>query len=137
MQNTATSSSTTAQSIRPQVGTFLARMAVVAEPAMAPTVAPAAMKPNRRLPCAFENTSTMVAQKIDTTNRLKIDSQTKNTRPIHIAPFRRRQVKRQREGEDVGGEEPIGDRHEARPRHALHQVGEGQVEAQACRPASP
>ena len=83
MQKTAISSSTTAQSIRPQVGTFFARRAVVAEPVMAPTVAPAAMNPNRRLPCAFENTSTIVAQKIDTTNRLKIDSQTKKTRPIH------------------------------------------------------
>ncbi len=52
---------------------------------MAPSVAPAAMKPNRRRPCSFEKTSTMVAQKIETTNRLKIDNQMKNTRPIHTS----------------------------------------------------
>ena len=52
---------------------------------MAPSVAPAAMKPNRRLPCSVENTSTTVAQKIETTNRLKIESQTKKARPTQRA----------------------------------------------------
>jgi len=32
----------------------------------------------------LENTSTIVAQKIETTNRLKIDSQTKKIRPIQM-----------------------------------------------------
>ncbi len=85
IENTAASRSTTAQSISPHVGTFLASPAVVADPAMAPSVAPAAMKPKSRRPCSLENTSTMVAQKIETTNRLKIDSQMKNTRPIHTS----------------------------------------------------
>ena len=49
-------------------------------------VAPAAMKPNRRLPCSVEKTSTIVAQNTETTNRLKIDSQTKKARPIQTSP---------------------------------------------------
>ncbi len=56
---------------------------MTAEPVIAPIVAPAAMKPNSRLPCSVENTSTIVAQKIETTNRLNTDSQTKKARPIH------------------------------------------------------
>ncbi len=59
---------------------------MVAEPAMAPRVAPAAMKPNSRLPCSLEKTSTMVAQKTETTNRLKIDNQMKKARPIQTSP---------------------------------------------------
>ena len=49
---------------------------------MAPTVAPAAMKPNSRLPCSELNRSTIIAQNTDTTNRLNTDVQTKKTRPI-------------------------------------------------------
>jgi hypothetical protein len=59
--------------------------AVIADPAMDPIVAPAAMKPNSRLPCSDEKMSTISAQKIETTNRLKIDVQMKKTRPTQIA----------------------------------------------------
>ena len=50
---------------------------------MAPIVAPAAMNPNRRLPCSDVKMSTTMAQKIETTNRLNTDVQMKKKRPIH------------------------------------------------------
>jgi hypothetical protein len=46
---------------------------------MAPTVAPAAMKPNKR--CSESKRSTIIAQKIETTNRLNTEVQTKKIRP--------------------------------------------------------
>lgn len=49
---------------------------------MPPSVAPAARKPNRRLPCPASNTSTMKDQKTETTNRLKTETQMKKARPI-------------------------------------------------------
>ncbi|MDF9863819.1 long-subunit fatty acid transport protein [Methylorubrum pseudosasae] len=85
MAKTAASRSTAAAMSSAQVGTSRASIAVTAEPQIAPSVAPAAMKPNRRLPCSVENTSTTVAQKIETTNRLKIESQTKKARPTQTA----------------------------------------------------
>src|SRR6478672_6102110 len=57
---------------------------VKAEPAIAPSVAPAAMKPNRRLPCSEVKTSTIICQKIETTNRLKIEVQMKKMRPTQM-----------------------------------------------------
>ena len=51
---------------------------------MAPSVAPAAMKPNSRLPCSELKTSTIICQKIETTNRLKIDIQMKKMRPTQM-----------------------------------------------------
>ena len=52
---------------------------------MAPSVAPAAMKPNRRLPCSVLNRSTTSAQNTETTNRLNTLVQMKNTRPAQTA----------------------------------------------------
>src|SRR5690606_40144261 len=57
--------------------------AVDDEPTTAPSVAPAASGPNRRLPCSLSKTSTISAQNSETTNRLNTDVQTKKTRPIH------------------------------------------------------
>jgi hypothetical protein len=85
MAKTAASSNRAAATRSTQVGTSRASVAVTAEPQMAPKVAPAAMKPNRRLPCSVVKTSTIVAQKIETTNRLKIESQTKKARPTQSA----------------------------------------------------
>src|SRR5258708_6434430 len=56
--NPATSSNTAAPSSRTIGATWRARLAVTAEPTIAPIVAPAAMKPNRRFPCSGLNKST-------------------------------------------------------------------------------
>src|SRR6188474_2145179 len=74
-QKTAISSKSAEATNRNADGTCLASAAVTPEPMRPPTVAPAAMKPNNRLPCSVSNTSTMSAQKTETTNRLKIDVQ--------------------------------------------------------------
>jgi hypothetical protein len=55
------------------------------EPRIAPTVAPAARKPNSRLPWVESNTSTISAQKTDTTNRLNTDTQMKNALPTQTS----------------------------------------------------
>ena len=83
--NTATSRSAAAPTSSAHVGTSRASTAVTAEPAIAPSVAPAAMTPKSRLPCSAVKTSTIVCQKIDTTKRLKTESQTKKNRPIQTA----------------------------------------------------
>src|ERR1700759_2995422 len=54
------------------------------EPEIAPSVAPAAMKPNSRLPCSEVKTSTIICQKIETTNKLKIEVQMKKMRPTQM-----------------------------------------------------
>src|SRR6185312_2924608 len=54
------------------------------EPAMAPNVAPAAMKPNRRLPCSAVKMSTIICQKMETTNKLKTEVQMKKMRPTQM-----------------------------------------------------
>jgi hypothetical protein len=53
------------------------------DPQIAPMVAAAAINPNSLLPCSELNTSTTRAQNTDTTNKLKIEIQTKNARPTH------------------------------------------------------
>src|SRR5579872_5708814 len=57
---------------------------VKAEPEIAPSVAPAAMKPNSRLPCSDVKISTIICQKMETTNKLKMEVQMKKIRPIQI-----------------------------------------------------
>ena len=81
----ATSRSAAAPISRNGVGTNCASEAVTLEPTIAPMVAPAAMKPNSRLPCSELKMSTTIAQKIDTTNRLNTDVQMKKKRPTHTA----------------------------------------------------
>ena len=83
-----------------------------AEPTIAPSVAPAAMKPNSRLPCSELKMSTTIAQKIETTNRLNTDIQMKKTRPIHTVCSRRRPMQRRAEQQDGDGEEAVGQRDE-------------------------
>src|SRR5262245_66283081 len=65
--------------------TSRASEAVTLDPTMAPSVAPAAMNPNKRLPCSELKISTTIDQKIDTTNRLNTDIQMKKKRPTHTA----------------------------------------------------
>ena len=48
---------------------------------MAPMVAPAAMKPNSRLPSSELKMSTISCQNTETMNRLKTETQMKKTRP--------------------------------------------------------
>jgi hypothetical protein len=67
----------------PMGGTWRASDEVMIEPVIAPSVAPTAMSPNRRLPCSGLKRSTLSCQNIETTNRLKTEAQTKNTRPTH------------------------------------------------------
>ncbi len=67
---TASSSSTAAPSSSTIGETKRASAAVNDEPEIAPSVAPAAMKPNSRLPCSGLNRSTFICQKTETTNRL-------------------------------------------------------------------
>src|SRR6185295_3471705 len=67
-----------------EVGTNRASEAVTPEPTIAPMVAPAAMKPNRRFPCSELKMSTISAQKTETTNKLNTEIQMKNIRPIQI-----------------------------------------------------
>src|SRR5476649_231080 len=57
---------------------------VKAEPEIAPRVAPAAMKPNSRLPCSEVKISTIICQKMETTNKLKIEVQMKKIRPTQM-----------------------------------------------------
>src|ERR1035441_953924 len=57
---------------------------VKTEPKMAPSVAPAAMNPNSRLPCSEVKMSTIICQKMDTTNKLKTEVQMKKMRPTQI-----------------------------------------------------
>ena len=64
-------------------GTCRASDAVTAEPTIAPRVAPAAIRPNSRLPCSGLNTSTLSCQNIETTNRLNAEAQMKKARPTH------------------------------------------------------
>ena len=52
---------------------------------MAPSVAPAAIRPNSRLPCSGLNTSTFSCQNIEMTNRLKAETQMKKPRPTQTA----------------------------------------------------
>ena len=54
------------------------------EPEIAPSVAPAAMKPNSRLPCSEVKISTIICQKIEITNKLKIEVQMKKIRPTQM-----------------------------------------------------
>jgi hypothetical protein len=49
---------------------------------MPPIVAPAARKPNSRLPCPESKTSTMKDQNTETTKRLNTEVQMKKARPI-------------------------------------------------------
>ena len=55
---------------------------MIAEPVIAPTLAPAVMKANSRLPCSLSNRSAMKLQNTEITNRLKTLTQTKNTRAV-------------------------------------------------------
>ena len=57
---------------------------VKTDPEIAPSVAPAAMKPNSRLPCSEVKTSTIICQKIETTNKLKTEVQMKKMRPTQM-----------------------------------------------------
>ncbi len=79
--NTAISSRQAAPTSKSAVGTWRASDAVTLEPNSAPIVAPAAMKPNSRLPCSELKMSTISAQNTDTTNRLYTEIQMKNARP--------------------------------------------------------
>ena len=54
------------------------------DPEIAPSVAPAAMKPNSRLPCSEVKISTIICQKMETTNKLKIEVQMKKMRPTQM-----------------------------------------------------
>jgi len=54
---------------------------VKTDPEIAPSVAPAAIKPNSRLPCSEVKISTIICQKMETTNKLKIEVQMKKIRP--------------------------------------------------------
>ena len=52
-----------------------------AEPTIAPMVAPAAMKPNSRLPCSGLNRSTFSCQNTEIANRFVTETQMKKRRP--------------------------------------------------------
>ena len=58
---------------------------VMVAPSMAPMVPPTATTPKRRLPWPGRNTSVSSDQNTDTTNRLKMLVQMKNTRPTQMA----------------------------------------------------
>ena len=79
-QNTAASSSSAATISRFTGPSVPARPMVSAGPASAPALPPAAMKPNRRLPCSELQTSAMNDQNTETANRSNTLIQTKNTR---------------------------------------------------------
>src|ERR1700677_2144148 len=57
---------------------------VKTDPDIAPSVAAAAMKPNRRLPCSDVKMSTIICQKMETTNKLKTEVQIKKMRPTQM-----------------------------------------------------
>ena len=97
---------------------------------MAPIVAPAAMKPNSRLPCSELKMSTTIAQKIETTNRLNTDVQMKKKRPIHTVCLGRREMQRRAERQDGHGKEPVGQRNELPARQHLHQRRKRHVQHQ-------
>src|ERR1043166_4038930 len=95
---TATSSRSADASSKYTGGIYCASAAVRLDPMMPPSVAPAEMKPKSRFPCSALKRSTINAQKTETTKRLKIDVQIKNTRPTQIdcsapKPFKSRKNK--------------------------------------------
>ena len=61
---------------------------MIAEPVIAPTLAPAVMNANSRLPCSLSNRSAMKLQNTEITNRLKTLTQTKNTRAVAASSSR-------------------------------------------------
>src|ERR1039458_5044235 len=54
------------------------------DPEIAPSVAPAAIKPKSRLPCSDVKISTIICQKMETTNKLKTEVQMKKMRPTQM-----------------------------------------------------
>ena len=68
--NTAISSRIAAPNSKKIGDTCRASPAVTLDPTIAPIEAPAAIRPNSRLPCSDVNRSTFICQKTETTNKL-------------------------------------------------------------------
>ena len=54
------------------------------DPRSVPAVPPAAIRPNRRLPCSVRQMSAMNDQKTETAKRLNTLTHTKKTRAVHM-----------------------------------------------------
>ena len=129
-QKVETSSRAAAPNSRNAGCTSKASEAVRLDPTMAPSVAPAAMKPNSRLPCSEVKISTTIDQKIETTNRLNTEIQMKKKRPTQMVCSGVAKCSAAPNSKMVTGEEAVGQRNELPARQQLHQRRERHVQHQ-------